>query len=104
MGARQHRPTAIDDGVRVVPGNAAAHRGQIGAFHAMEFAAIAAVVLVELLRSSLFMDERWQTTPYLETVAQLDSVALGETESARLITRMQARWSERERAGELAQV
>lgn len=90
--------------VRVVPSHVGPHRGQIGVFHALEFAVTPPVVLIELLRSSLFMDEPWQTEPYLETVAQLGGVALGETESTRLITRMQARWSERERTGQLAQV
>lgn len=104
LAALREAGTRANIRVRLVPGSAGAHRGQIGAFHEMEFAAIPPVVLVELLRSSLFMDERWQTSPYLDTVAQLDTVALSETESARLITRMQARWSERERAGELAQV
>lgn len=68
----------------------------------MEFPDVPAVVLIELLGSSLFMDEPWQTEPYLETATQLANVALGETESARLITKMQARWSER--AGAMAQI
>lgn len=90
--------------VRIVPCDAGPHRGQIGAFHEMEFADAPPVVLVELLRSSLFMDEQWQTMPYSEAAGQLANVALSETESAHLITRMQARWSERERSVELAEV
>lgn len=83
---------------RIVPCNTRPHRGQICTFHQMDFADTPPVVLVELLWSSLFMDEPWQTTPYLEAVTQLANVALGETESIRLITYMQARWSDHGRA------
>src|SRR5699024_10776828 len=69
--------------VRVVPSNAEPHRGHLGPFHFMEFAAVPPVVLIELLGSSLFMDEPGQTQPYLTAVPQLANVALGETESAR---------------------
>lgn len=90
--------------VRVVPGHCGAHQGQTGAFHLMRFTDASPVVLVELLRSSVFMDEQWQSEPYTTAATGLAHVALGETESAQLITRMQARWSDRARTGELAQV
>jgi predicted nucleic acid-binding protein len=90
--------------VRVVPNDAGPHRGQLGAFLAMEFLGASPVVLVELLRSSVFMDEDWQTGAYLETVPRLSAVALSETESARLITGIQARWKDHGRAGQLEEI
>lgn len=77
--------------VRIVPSEADAHPGQLGSFLAMEFDAAPSVVLAELLRSSVFMDEYDQTAPYLEAVSRLSEVALSETESRQLLTRMQAR-------------
>ncbi|WP_216213304.1 helix-turn-helix domain-containing protein [Amycolatopsis aidingensis] len=88
--------------IRVVPSAAGPHRGQLGSFLAMEFASAPPVVLVELLRSSVFMDEDKQTGPYLATAAHLAGVALGETESARLIARIQARWSSHDGTEDLA--
>jgi transcriptional regulator with XRE-family HTH domain len=90
--------------VRVVPSATGPHEGQLGSFLAMEFAKAPPVVMVELLRSSVFMDEERQTTPYFDTLSRLSSVALSETESARLITRMQTRWSDHGRADDLAKV
>jgi hypothetical protein len=78
--------------VRVVPSDAGPHRGQLGAFLALEFSSAPSVVHVELARSGVSMDEERHTTPSPETIPFLARVALGETESAQLITRMQARW------------
>lgn len=90
--------------VRVVPSIAGPHEGQLGSFLALEFAKAPSVVMVELLRSSVFMDEEPQTTPYFDTLSRLSSVALSETESARLITRLQTRWSDHDQADDLAKV
>jgi len=78
--------------IRVVPSGAGPHGGQLGSFIALEFPSAPPVVVVELLRSSVFMDDERQTAPYLETLSRLARIALDETESARLITRMQTRW------------
>lgn len=90
--------------IRVVPSVAGPHGGQLGSFVALEFPSAPAVVVVELLRSSVFMDDDRQTGPYLETLSRLARVALGETESARLITGMQARWKTHDGAGGLEEV
>jgi transcriptional regulator with XRE-family HTH domain len=71
--------------VRVVPVTATAHLGQLGAFLLLRFPAAPAVVHVELLRSGVFLDDPRLTSPYEDAVTQVAGVALGETESARLI-------------------
>jgi transcriptional regulator with XRE-family HTH domain len=90
--------------IRVVPNGTGPHEGQLGSFVALEFTTAPPVVLVELLRSSVFMDDDRQTGPYLETLSRLTHVALSETESARLITGMQARWKTHDGAGGLEEV
>lgn len=90
--------------IRMVPYDAGPHRGQIGAFHQMEYTKVPPVVLIELLGASLFMDEAWQTEPYVEATIQLAGVALGETETIQAITQMQEVWSGCIRPGKLAQV
>jgi len=88
--------------VRIVPSEATAHPGQLGAFLAMEFSAAPSMVMVELLRSSVFMDEYEQTAPYLAAVSWLSEIALSETDSRQLLTRMQARRKEHDRRDGLA--
>lgn len=90
--------------IRVVPNGVPPHEGQLGSFVVLEFASAPAVVLVELLRSSVFMDEEKQTEPYLETLPRLARVALSETESAQLITQVQARWKTHDGADSLEEV
>ncbi|GAA1988681.1 helix-turn-helix transcriptional regulator [Amycolatopsis minnesotensis] len=80
--------------IRVVPGNAGPHAGQLVTFLTLEFPSAPPVVLVELLRSSIFMDEQRQTEPYFDTVTRLAEVAMSEAESARLITHLQVRLTE----------
>jgi transcriptional regulator with XRE-family HTH domain len=77
--------------VRVVPAAAGPHEGQLGSFVALEFASTAPLVLVELMRSSVFLDDEHQTKPYLAALAKLEALALSESESARRITQLQAR-------------
>ncbi|WP_281356555.1 helix-turn-helix domain-containing protein [Amycolatopsis anabasis] len=79
--------------VRVVPTGVGPHRGQLGSFSTLEFHSAPPVVHVELARSGVFMDEDKHTAPYLDLLPYFARVALSETESARLITRIQARWS-----------
>jgi hypothetical protein len=79
--------------IRVVPSTRFPHRAQLGSFHALEFSAAPPVVLVELIRTSVFMNEAQQTEPYLELADQLAAVALSETESRNLIARTQEWWS-----------
>ncbi|OZM72580.1 transcriptional regulator [Amycolatopsis antarctica] len=88
--------------VRIVPIGSVPPRAQLGAFIALEFADSPTVVHVELVRSSVFMDEDRQTDPYIGTLTAVDSVALSETESAGLITRYQARWKDSAQRIELA--
>lgn len=80
--------------IRVVPSAAGPHAGQLLTFLALEFPSAPPVVVVELLRSSIFMDEQRQTEPYLATLSRLADVAMNETESARLITQFQVRLKE----------
>jgi hypothetical protein len=51
----------------------------------LRFPVAPTVVHVELLRSGIVLDDVQLTTPYEEAVNQVASVALGETEPARLI-------------------
>ncbi|WP_408608021.1 Scr1 family TA system antitoxin-like transcriptional regulator [Actinophytocola xanthii] len=51
----------------------------------MRFRAAPVVVHVELLRSGLFHDRPELTNRYVDALAQIAGVALGETQSARLI-------------------
>ncbi|QWF81304.1 helix-turn-helix domain-containing protein [Amycolatopsis sp. CA-230715] len=87
--------------IRVVPSNAGPHAGQLGSFMTLEFPSAPPVVLVELLRSSIFMDEQRQTEPYFATLPRLADVAMSETESARLITHLQTRLKDHGGAGSL---
>lgn len=77
--------------VRVVPGGAGPHEGQLGSFVALEFASTAPLVLVELMRSSVFLDDEHQTRPYLGALRKLEALALSEPESMRRITDLQTR-------------
>ncbi|WP_063713764.1 helix-turn-helix domain-containing protein [Amycolatopsis nigrescens] len=79
------RPNVL---VRVVPTQVGPHGGQRGPFTVLEFPDAQPVVMAELLRSSVFIDEARQIAPYLETLMHLVSVALSETDSARLISRL----------------
>lgn len=90
--------------IRVVPGAAGAHGGQLGSFVTLDFPSAPPVVVVELLRSSVFMDDERQTGPYVETLSRLGRVALSETESTRLITHMQARWKTHDQADGLEEI
>jgi hypothetical protein len=76
--------------IRVLPAGAGPHEGQLGSFVVMESPAAGPVVLVELMRSSVFLDDDHQTTPYLAALSKLDDLALSEEESARWITQVQA--------------
>lgn len=71
--------------IRVVPTASPAHLGQMGAFLLLRFPAAPTVVHVEMLRSAVFYDDLDLTGPYDEAVTQIDSVAMGETESALVI-------------------
>lgn len=71
--------------IRVVPMDAPVHLGQMGAFLLLRFPTADAVVNIELLRSAVFQDDPDLTAPYELAVTQIRGVALGETESARLI-------------------
>ncbi|WP_433267985.1 helix-turn-helix domain-containing protein [Actinosynnema sp. CS-041913] len=70
--------------VGVVP-SAAMHPGMLGPFLLMEFPAAKPIAHVELQRSAVFL-ERGDATPYVTTAARVEAVALGATESLRLIT------------------
>lgn len=74
-----------DISVRVVPAAARAHLGQLGAFLLLRFPVAPTVAHVELLSSGVFQDDPRLTAPYETALAQVGSVALGETESASLI-------------------
>lgn len=74
--------------IRVVPTAAPAHLGQIGGFLLFRFPEAAPVVHVEMLASAVFHDDPPLTRPYETAVTQIDSVAMSETESARLIERI----------------
>jgi transcriptional regulator with XRE-family HTH domain len=76
--------------IRVLPTGAGPHEGQLGSFVVMEFPATGPVVLVELMRSSVFLDDEVQTEPYVAALATLSALALSETESMRRITQVQA--------------
>lgn len=71
--------------IRVVPIATQAHLGQMGGFLMLRFPAAPVVVHVEMLSSGVFYDDPHLTSPYEVTVTQLDDVAMGETESARLV-------------------
>lgn len=71
--------------VRIVPTTGPAHSGQLGSFMLLRFAAAPVVVHVELARSGVFLDQHELTEPYEAAVTQVARVALGETESARLV-------------------
>lgn len=73
--------------IRVVP-QEAAHLGQLGAFMLLRFPAAPSVVHVELLSSGVFHDTAELTGLYESAVAQIDSVAMSETQSARAIERI----------------
>jgi transcriptional regulator with XRE-family HTH domain len=71
--------------IRVVPVAAPAHLGMMGGFLLFRFPEAAPVVHVEMLASGVFQDDPHLTRPYETAVTQIDSVAMSETESARLI-------------------
>lgn len=77
--------------IRLVPIGLYPQRAQLGGFHALEFSAASPMVLVELIRTSVFMNEADQTDPYLELADELAAVALTESETTDLITRAQIR-------------
>lgn len=71
--------------VRVVPADAIGHPGQFGGFLMLKFRAAPVVVHVELLRSGVFHDRPELTDRYVDAVTQIADVAMGETQSARVI-------------------
>lgn len=72
--------------IRVVPAKAA-HLGNIGAFLMLRFPEAATVVHCEMLTSGAFHDTPELTGLYEQAVAQVDAVAMSETESAEAIRR-----------------
>lgn len=74
--------------IRVVPTLCAAHSGQLGGFLLLRFPSAPVVVHHEMLASGVFLDDPALTAPYETAVTQIGAVALGETESARLITQI----------------
>jgi transcriptional regulator with XRE-family HTH domain len=76
--------------IRVLPAGAGPHEGQLGSFVVMEFPATGPLVLVELMRSSVFLDDEVQTQPYVAALSTLSTLALSEAESMRRITQVQA--------------
>lgn len=72
--------------VRIVP-NAAAHLGNIGGFLMLRFAEAATVVHCEMLTTGAFHDTPELTGLYEQAVAQVEAVAMSETESAEAIRR-----------------
>lgn len=72
--------------LRVVPTANGSHLGQLGAFLLLGFPAAPTVVHVEMVASGVFHDQPALTDPYVLAVAQLQNVALSETESARIVS------------------
>lgn len=71
--------------IRVVPTNSQAHPGMVGGFFLLEFPSARPVVLVEMARSAIFLDETPMTGPYSEALQRIDAVALNARESQQLI-------------------
>lgn len=76
-----------DASIRVVP-ETPAHLGQLGGFLRLRFEDAPTVVHVELLGSGVFHDTPELTRLYDLAVTQIEAVALGETQSARVIAQI----------------
>ncbi|WP_286901049.1 helix-turn-helix transcriptional regulator [Thermocrispum sp.] len=74
--------------LRVVLPEADARGALLGPFSVLEFDEWQPVVDVENLRGTVFLDTEEHTGIYLGVLSQLNAVALGETESMRLIERL----------------
>ncbi|MGH3624076.1 MAG: helix-turn-helix domain-containing protein [Sciscionella sp.] len=85
--------------LKVVPIDAPAHPGQLGAFIALEFPEDDPVVHIEMATSGAFLDEEEQYGPYLASLPRIDAVAMGETESLRLISGIVAELEARDSDG-----
>lgn len=83
--------------ILVISGNVDGHSGLIGAFMMLEFEETPPVVHVELRRSGVFLDGNADTTPYRESLAQLQSLSLDAQESKRRIADAVDRWESESR-------
>jgi transcriptional regulator with XRE-family HTH domain len=76
--------------VRIIPFGHGAHIGQDGTFTVMEFAKARPIVFLEHKRSSLFIDEPEDVSPFREAIDMLVGVALDSPESVNFLARMAA--------------
>lgn len=85
--------------LKVVPIDAPAHPGQLGPFMTLQFPDEDPVVHVEMATSGAFLDEPEQYRPYLASLSRIDAVAMGETESARMISELAEEMEAKDRDG-----
>jgi transcriptional regulator with XRE-family HTH domain len=78
--------------VRVIPFERGAHTGLDGTFTVMNFAKDRPIVLLEHKRSSLFLDEPEDVSPFHEAIDILLEAALDSPESVNLLNRMAANY------------
>lgn len=78
--------------VQVVPYSAGAHPGLNGSFVVLEFAKARTIVHLEHKRSSLFLDDPEDTTPFTASIATLRDIALNPDDSVRFLTTVAAEY------------
>lgn len=74
--------------IRLISVNSDGHSGLISPFMAIEFELTPPVVHIELSRSGVFLSDKSETAPYIETLARLSSISMDEADSLRAIEAM----------------
>lgn len=74
--------------IRLISVNSDGHSGLIGPFMVIEFELTPPVVHIELSRSGAFFSHESETAPYMDALAQLQSISMEEADSLRAIESM----------------